>query len=63
MWGDSYRQNGFNPSMISNYGCQFVEPRYCFILYYAINLDIVSSFIVLNNSYFGSIDLSTSLNQ
>ena len=68
--GDSDMQGRFNQSNISNYDRQYVEKlklQYsshyfikfvCFMpIYYTINLDIVSSYLVFSYLYLESIDL------
>ena len=67
---DSNRQSRSDQLKISNYGCQYVEElsrkcysHYiiifvdCMSIYYAINLDIVSSCMVFRYLYLGFIDI------
>ena len=66
--GDSDRQSGVNQSKISDYDYRYSSHYIIkFIdfmsIYYAISLNIVSSFMIFSNLYFGSIDLFTNLNQ
>ena len=69
--GDSDRQDIFDQSKISNYDLNMLKNWSCkysshyfikfvsfMLIYYTINLDIVSSCMVFNYLYLGSIDLS-----
>ena len=56
--GDSDKQNGFNHLKISDYSNHYnIKFISCMSIYYIINMDIFSSFMIFSNLYLGSINL------